>query len=148
VSEQTLTATHQGVEIEYDEYKDRWTFELHGKERVAESLANAKKAIDAPDPKEKATFVSKKALLVHSYRGVQVVTVTSEAADSGNFWVVNSKGARSKEGGSALMAYGPANVRLYKESAALDAEASLLSKKAQHKRKEMSPFVASAEASL
>jgi hypothetical protein len=44
------------VEIRYSESDNNWTYTLRGKERRAETLANAKKAIDAPLPKDKKAF--------------------------------------------------------------------------------------------
>ena len=51
-----LIVTYRDIAITYDEQKDKWFFTLRGRDRSADSLANAKKAIDAPPPKEEKPF--------------------------------------------------------------------------------------------
>ena len=138
-----VSTTYKGVEIAYHEDDNKWRYELHGKERSAETLTNAKKSIDT-QPKEKTDFTPQQALLIN-YRGMQVVTVTS-VADPGKYarniveYWVKSKEGRTKEYATKLFATGPANEQIFREAQALDLEATSLENKANAKRKEMAPF--------
>ncbi len=51
-----MKTTHREIEITYDEDRNKWLFELRGRDRSADSLAEAKAFIDKPEPKEKAAF--------------------------------------------------------------------------------------------
>lgn len=139
-----ISMKYKGIEIEYCEDDNKWHFEFRGKERVMETLANAKKCIDT-QPKEKVDFIPQSALLVGPYNS-EVVTVTSESAyldyyQKTQFWIKDSKGRRSKESSSRLYSNSPANQQLLREAKSLDKEAELFNKKAEAKRKEMAPFV-------
>jgi len=121
-----MTVTYHDVSIEYREDNDRWYYELDGRERSAESLANAKKAIDAT-PKPKKTFKPFQAYLLRYGAELQVVTVTSQASEtdswdnSFDFWVT-IEGKRRKESGRRLYCINDKNDGLMAESAALDKE--------------------------
>jgi hypothetical protein len=52
----TPTITYKGIEISYDERSDKWLYTLRGKDRSADILVNAKKAIDKPAPKDAEPF--------------------------------------------------------------------------------------------
>jgi hypothetical protein len=54
--EKTLSVVYRDIEITYDKYKNKWFFTLRGHDRSAETLINAKKAIDVPPPKEEKSF--------------------------------------------------------------------------------------------
>jgi hypothetical protein len=43
-----MKTQHNGTEIEYDESRNEWLFELRGRSRAAESLTKAKEFIDKP----------------------------------------------------------------------------------------------------
>lgn len=134
-----VTTMYDGVEIEYDEHKDVWRFELYGKERHCQTLLKAKEMIDAPAPKEKKSFQPAQALL-KDYRGVNEVTVTSEAESGREFWVKNKKGERSKESASYLFFLGPANTSLVKEALGYQTQASEFQAKAAKCYESMAPF--------
>jgi hypothetical protein len=72
----TIKTTYADIPIEYDEKRNLWTFELRGRARIAESLENAKKAIDAP-VKEKKQFERFKAWHRESWEGWKQFDVTS-----------------------------------------------------------------------
>lgn len=81
-----LTTTHKEIEIVYDEQYDKWRFTLRGKDRSADTLANAKKAINAPAPKED-NFHRFEAWYGSSYGDVfRRVTVTS-MTETGRYWI-------------------------------------------------------------
>ena len=69
----------------YHEYKDKWLFTRRGKDRSADNLLNARKAIDAPPPKEEKPSERFEAWY-SSYGGIQLCTVTS-MTESGSFWI-------------------------------------------------------------
>ena len=54
---QELKQTYKGITIAYEEYENKWVFELRGKERSVDSLKTAKEEIDKPPPKEKKPFM-------------------------------------------------------------------------------------------
>lgn len=51
-----MTTTYKDIEITYDEYENKWTFTLRGKDRSTDSLKAAKEMIDAPPPRDKKAF--------------------------------------------------------------------------------------------
>jgi hypothetical protein len=117
VSEQVKT-TYGGVEIGYDEDRDKWVFELNGRERSAETLLNAKKAIDAKPPaKGKDAFKRFEAYKAEGYRSSRysVVTVTSIAEATSRYnrgeiecWILDKKD-RSKVAAARLYKINEAN---------------------------------------
>ena len=55
MSEQ-VKVTYEGIEIVLDEDNNRWYWTQDGRDRSAETLANAKKAIDTPAKERKPKF--------------------------------------------------------------------------------------------
>lgn len=60
MSEQTkapeICTTYNGVRVTLNERTNRWEFELRGRAASRDTLAEARKAIDAPPPKDKIPF--------------------------------------------------------------------------------------------
>ena len=117
---ETVVVKYAGVEITYNEDTNRWNFELRGRERNAESLAAAKKAIDAPEPMKKASFERIKVYMFERWKadgtGVESVEVTS-VADSRygtEVWIVNA-GRREKVRADAVYVATPENEALINE---------------------------------
>lgn len=128
-----VTTEYRSIVIAYDEAKDVWRFVLDGRERSAESLANAKKAIDAP-VKDKKPFTKIEALLGSSYdmRKPSKVTITAVAERASyqrepQFWI-NKDGIRSKEGADSLFEDSEENLALYAEAETIQAEIDRLEK--------------------
>lgn len=124
-TKEVMKTVYDGVDVIYNESKDRWEFELRGRERHASTLGLAKKAIDAPAT-EKNTFTRFKAYMEPQYsygreRGeYDLVEVTSEAqrdtSYSGReFWVQDAEAVgkrernRRKVAGYKLKAFTPVN---------------------------------------
>ena len=107
-----ITTTHKGIKILYDEAKNRWEFELRGRDRFASTLALARDAIDKPPPKETPAFTP---VECHSksFRGWEIVRVTSVASDEGYnnamVWVSAKDKSRSKESSHQLYPVGMGN---------------------------------------
>jgi hypothetical protein len=135
-----VKVTYDGVEITYNESRDRWTFELRGRERSAESLAKAKEAIDKPEPKEKAPFARISAYMksygdyMKSYGDkFQKVEVTSVAEDdygTPRVWTVRN-GDRRKERADSLYCANAKNESLIAEYEALQTEIKALEEKSR-----------------
>lgn len=127
-----ITATYHDVSILYREEDNRWVFELRGRERSVESLEAAKKAIDAPEPKDKKPFARVRAYFKRGYGGdkqYEVVEVTSLAESSYGaeyVWIVNSKKNRSKERAMYLFPVCLANDKRISEIEALAIEVAKL----------------------
>lgn len=122
-----LKITYDGIEIEYLEDKNVWRFELRGRERRANSLLEAKTAIDRPVKEKPAKeFERFEAHLTHGYmdhRQRQVVTVTS-VADANHVWISSEDKNRlsgrieidrSKKHITDLWAITPENRKLWEE---------------------------------
>jgi len=135
-----VVITHRGVEITYDEEANKWRFELRGRERSAESLANAKKAIDAPSPKDKTKVAAARfqayQLERYGFDGSKVTTVTvtsmAESARYGrdpDFWVTSSRGGREKVSRSELLKVNTANDALLETLKQLYVEKAELSER-------------------
>lgn len=98
----TLKTQHNGIEITYNEKRNRWEFELRGHELSAATLALAKAAIDKPPPKDKPPFTRCKAYTEHTWSGdgFETVEVTSVAASQDweptQYWICNSRAQRQK----------------------------------------------------
>lgn len=142
--QEIVKTEYKGIEIVYHEDDAKWRYELNGKERSSDRLDSAKKAIDI-QPKDKTDFIPQPAILL-SWRENEVVTVTSLAESDkytsrdACYWAKNSQGKRIKVESTRLYSAGLANEQLLREAVELDKEASILNKKAEAKRKEMSPF--------
>lgn len=98
--------TYDGIEIEYLEALNKWQFTLRGRERIVDSLAEAKAAIDKPTPVKKPDFERIRAYYrpSYSYGKYEVVEVTSIAAqghswrsvENGCVWIVDKQKERNK----------------------------------------------------
>lgn len=115
-----MKTEHSGIEITYNEVKDRWEFELRGRSRSADSLAKAKEAINKePVEKRKQAFPRFDAYLNRYQNGWGVVSVTS-VADAGYrsgeyFWISNAQRGREKESASSLFPVNEHNTRIVDE---------------------------------
>ena len=114
----TISVKYSGAEITYDENKNKWVFELNGNERKAESLANAKAAIDKPRPKEKKAF-EPIPVYFSNFSEYKEAHITSIADNSdyrgGNYcWIVCGR-ERSKESASRLFARNEKNAKIIAE---------------------------------
>ena len=118
-----ITVKYSGVGIEYIESSDRWRFELDGRERHADTLKNAKAAIDAPPKTKKQPFQRFEAYKFDhwSSEGFVKVTVTSYAEPRSysnhvsDAWITNAKGDREKVSLSILIKVTPANENLIEQ---------------------------------
>lgn len=130
--------TYGDIEIVYDEEKNRWRFTLDGRERSAEMLTNAKKAIDAPERKTKKAFEPIQAWIIRVWGGGrQLVTITSVAErvrySRGTEVWVKKGGKREKVSLGSLYADTPQNFATFAEIDALEKEIEALQKKRNHK---------------
>jgi hypothetical protein len=97
-----IKATHNGIEITYNEHFNRWDFELRGRERSAESLYKAKQIISKPcsEPSSK-TFVRRKGYILDRWGFGEpiAVEITSVAGHKfGNqYFRLMINGARREE---------------------------------------------------
>lgn len=111
---ETPTTTYRGVVITYAEDRNKWTFELRGSQRWADTLTNAKAVIDKPAPKDKKAFAPIEAYYT-SYDGefskVRVTSIAEKSRWSRGtyFWVVNGKKERTKVENSRLYIVSPDN---------------------------------------
>lgn len=129
-----VTTTYAGVEITYNEDSNRWMFEIDGRERSAETLTNAKKAIDAPERKKAKKFEKSEVWFRDWSGGWKKVIVTSfiegHAGKIDHAWI-NRDGDRRKESLSQLFPDTPetvANIERYK---ALKAEENVIREKSE-----------------
>jgi len=133
-----MQTTHSGIEIEYDESKDVWRFDLRGRARSAATLSKAKEAIDKePSEKRKQVFPRFEAYLVKLWE-TSVVTVTGLAEENYRsttcFWVTTKEGKRSKEYANILFPVSDHNTAILAEIKKLDDQIEALekAKAAQH----------------
>lgn len=130
-----IIVKHGGVDIEYIESSNRWRYELDGRERHADSLQNAKQAIDAPPKEKKKPFKKFQAFFkCHWQVKFETVTVTSFIDNgyggfSNQAWITDSEGKRSKEPISKLIADIPKNHVLMSEYKVVAEESEKLRKK-------------------
>ena len=108
--------TYSGIEILYSESRNVWLFTLNGRDRHADTLSNAKAAINKPTPQQKIPFKRFKALLRHPYfttRWDEVeVTGLGESSCRGDarVWIVRGfNRERSLERLASLVADNDAN---------------------------------------
>ena len=126
-----MKTEYNGIEITYDEGRDKWLFDLRGRSRSADSLAKAKEAIDK-EPKEKRvqTFPRFEAYL-WAYNELRVVTVTSVAEDGyhqgATFWVVDGD-RRKKERDYSLFPVNAHNTKLKDQIIAKEEEIEKINK--------------------
>jgi len=96
----TIIQSYKGIRIDYDEDRNKWKFELRGREREVDSLKAARQLIDQP-MRDKATFQRFKAWF-SQWRGSFVeVEVTSIAVrdvyNTTEVWISKPGEGRSKE---------------------------------------------------
>lgn len=137
-----ISTTYSDIAISYNEDRDMWEFTLNGKDRSAKSLANAKAAIDKPEPKEKK-FEPIPAFKLDRWGSNKPVhgSITSVCENNGYsssvyVWFVAGK-QRSKEDTRSLFTPSESNLALVKEIYALRKEEETLSKKRQHKTEQL-----------
>lgn len=111
----SLTTEYNGVEIKYSERNNQWVFELKGREKSADSLADAKGVIDHT-PKEQKKVTRFEAYLSPFMVGVIEISTVGACSKNyrGNaeFWITNSDGKRSKEPAERILKITPENDRL------------------------------------
>lgn len=116
----SIKTTYRGIEISYDEGDDKWHFTLRDKDRSAETLANAKKAIDAPVREGKKPFSRFKAWRKRYNRDeFELVTVTSIANNrygGQKLWVTGPHGDREQEYPGSLYEISDHNEQLLAQS--------------------------------
>lgn len=134
---QEVKVTYDGVDIIYSEDKNRWQFELRGRERFSESLAKAKEAI-GKSAKSEANKFSPVAALAVTYSRIRAGTITSICEldnSSQQVWFVEDKDkVRRKEFLLNMFESSEYNLQLVAEIADLDNEAESLQNKAAKKR--------------
>lgn len=97
-----IQITHKEVVITYEEQTDRWLFTLRGRDRMADSLAAAKEAIDKPVPAEKSKPFQKIPAWWLKYNDDPEKIEITGIADKDycgrtQVWIRRSSGQRSKE---------------------------------------------------
>jgi len=134
----TPTVTYHDVAITYDERDNVWRFTLRNVDRKATSLANAKVAIDKPEPKDKRRFEECFAYYKRSYSSEmpEKVRVTGIAERTGwstrnEVWVVGvaEKSTRRKVDVNDLIAASPKNVKIIAEWEELEKQVDKLNEK-------------------
>jgi hypothetical protein len=121
-----MKTDYSGIEITYDEGRDKWLFDLRGRSRSADSLTKAKEAIDK-EPKEKRTQTFPRfEAYMWAYDGFKTVTVTSLADDGYHngttFWVSDADGRRRKERDYSLFPVNDHNTAIKEKIVAKEAE--------------------------
>lgn len=137
-----IKTIYKDTEITYDENRNVWTFTLLGRDRKAESLANAKVSIDKLAAQEKAKAFDPVPAILVEYGGKHTfgkITSIAESGDDGTYVWFSADGNRRKHRISDLTADLPANRQLLAEAAALGREIDTLRKKRDHKLEELSP---------
>lgn len=96
---EVITVTHGGIEVRYEEHRNRWSFTLRGRERSAESLAHARAAIDKPPPKKKADSEFKPFEAWYGggydgtdYRKVMVTSIAESRYSRQEIWIRDNDG--------------------------------------------------------
>jgi hypothetical protein len=145
-----MKTEYSGIEISYDEGRDKWLFDLRGRSRSAESLAKAKEAIDK-EPKEKRTQSFPRFEAYHwSYNNFGVVIVTSVADDAyygqgKTFWVVEKDGKRKKERDYGLFPVNDHNTAIVNQILEKEKEAEKIAEKISNLRQELQKATVPAE---
>lgn len=125
--------TYKGIEITFEERTEKWEFELRGRKMFRGSLADAKKAIDAPPPKDKKPFTRIEAYFAGGYSndGYKKVVVTSLAEENyGHPTVWISDGTRrSKEMARGLKIVNDKNTAIIEQIKDIDKQRDILLKK-------------------
>jgi hypothetical protein len=146
MKESEIKVNYGGIDIAYDEQDDKWTFTLRGVDRSAKTLANARKAIDAPIPVDKKPFTPVTVYNTTGYgRPLEKITLTS-VANKGRYeyqnqlWMKDKNGDRRKVGINGLYVVNEHNEKLHAEILAKYAEADKLRRQAEDLLKKMTPF--------
>lgn len=135
ITDERPGAIYRDITVTYDESDDLWKFTLRGVDRSARTLANAKKAIDAPEPKNKRRFEECFAYYKRNYASElpEKVRVTGLAergryASQQQVWIVEvaDKNSRRKVGVDDLIAASPKNVKLAAEWQELEKQTEVL----------------------
>jgi hypothetical protein len=141
-----IKTTYNGVEITYDEGRDRWVYTLNGRERSAESLTKAKAAVHRPPAKaEQKRWEAFDAFYAPWYdRTLRPVRVTSVAQKTGwqkneQVWIVNN-GRREKVDSTLLFAVTDANRQRINEIREKIAAEEALSKEINRLRNALEPI--------
>jgi hypothetical protein len=99
-----IKTTYKGVEVIYAEQDDRWLFTIDGRDRSAETLTNAKCAIDAPPPANKRPFkkieaYKRKPSYSHSdgFEAVVITGIAESKYGTKYAWVSNPTGRQKRE---------------------------------------------------
>lgn len=133
MANKNIVVEHDGVEIEYLEGENRWRFELRGRERKVESLANARAAIDKPEPKERAKFEKIGCIGRGQYGGDLWRGVVTSVAESDRYtrrpqvWVLRD-GQSRKESAGNVYADSPENWKILEECKSIDGQRETLRK--------------------
>jgi hypothetical protein len=113
-----VKTTYRGIEVEYSEDRNLWCFTLDDKDRTAQTLANAKKAIDAPATERKKFDRFEAYHQGWAGSGYEVVTVTG-LAESEHVWISRNKRShrqrREKVGLYSLYVHDDANRQIIDE---------------------------------
>lgn len=147
-TEQAIEVKHRDVLITYHEQDNLWRFTLRGRDRVTNSLAKAKEAIDKHVPKEKAKPFEKIAAWFFKFsddpKAIEVTGI-AEGRTHGNpneyVWI-NHWGNRSKE--SVQFAIYPQNEKndaLVQEILVKRMEAQRLKEEADKLKSQLAPLV-------
>lgn len=138
---EVVKTTHRGIEISYNETKNTWHFTLRGRDRTAETLANAKAAIDKPDPSGKKPFERIKAIMTEygtNFLEGEITSIAENGYGRQYVWFTTEPRGRRKELLSLMRADTAENRALMAEALILYDQASKASKKASQIAESMS----------
>lgn len=146
-----IVHTYEGVTITYNESDNNWGLTLRGRDRVADSLKQAKEFIDKPVKEKAKPFERFEAYKVTGWSGgsivIKPVTVTSIAAPSGyrhsptEVWVTDEKKERSKCNASDVHPSTSYNVERVQGIEKLCEQIKGLQEQVYKLRKELKPYV-------
>ena len=98
--ETPLKSVYCGIEITYDEEANCWRFTKNGRDRSADTLQNAKKAILYKDPADKPAFTAVNAYCKPEYRNeyrlVKVTSVAERSYGEPEYWISYGNGVRNE----------------------------------------------------
>lgn len=136
--EDKILTEYKGITISYDEQQNRWNFVLRNRDRIVPSLAEAKKLIDKPAPKDKKPFERVTCWRRSWSEGgsgkcwklVDVTSVTTQKYHDEPFvWIVDQKTKeREKTPCDELYPCNPENDRLIDYLKALDVKTAEIKK--------------------
>lgn len=138
-----IKTTHAGIEIEYDELENRWSFINKGRQRSAASLSEAKQAINKL-PKVKKPFEEFDAYLreYSSIANVRVIAVAepSRYRNRPSVWVRYEDGHRSKEQCQDIFVRNDFNTSIVKQIQAMRAEKEEIGNKIESLSEKLVPM--------